>query len=284
MPPSVASAPGSTAKNRPSRPSVSSSASRRTPGWTRQSRSPALTSSTRSICERSTVTPPCTGSVWPSKELPEPHGIRATPCAAAIRTTPDTSSVVCGKATPSGSRGAKRDSSRAWIPRIEGEVAKRSPSSSASASRGPSGRVMPLGLPRRAAIPDQLLLVAAQQPPARVVADVDRDVVHPLHAAQHFQRVAQRRVLGEHRPRDDVDDPEAPGDARRRRRGSALALLRRHPHRAALRLRRLVGLLERNHLCAGALRLGVQHPRPALTHTPAGYPAHLKARDRHGGV
>ena len=133
MPPSVASAPGSTAKNSPSWPSRFSSAIRCTPAWTRQSRSSALSSSTASIAVRSSETPPWTGSTWPSSELPAPNGITGTPCSEQMRRIAATSSVLCAKATASGSRGAKRDSSRLCRPSTDGEVAKRSPSSSPSA-------------------------------------------------------------------------------------------------------------------------------------------------------
>ena len=54
----------------------------------------------------SRVTPPSSAQTLPSTEVPTPKGIIGTPWAAQMRTIPATSSVVSGKATASGGRGA----------------------------------------------------------------------------------------------------------------------------------------------------------------------------------
>ena len=73
-------------RRRTARPGRAASRARArcTPAWTRQSRSSALTSSSRSMPVRSSARPPSTGSTWPSSELPAPHGITGTPCSEQV--------------------------------------------------------------------------------------------------------------------------------------------------------------------------------------------------------
>jgi hypothetical protein len=138
MPPSDASAPGSTEKNRPSRPSRFSSTVRRTPACTVASRSSTLTRTIRSIRLVSTETPPCAARMWPSSDEPVPNGITGTACAAQARTIAATSSVERGNATASGGAGANDDSSRPCRSSADGDVDSRSSSSARSAASAPS--------------------------------------------------------------------------------------------------------------------------------------------------
>ena len=74
IPPIVASAPGSTAKNTPSGRSRSSSARRVTPACTVTSRSSSEGRPIAFISRMSTEIPPASAATWPSSEVPAPNG------------------------------------------------------------------------------------------------------------------------------------------------------------------------------------------------------------------
>ena len=111
IPPSVASAPGSTGKKRPVPFSSRSSRSRVTPASTVASRSSGRTASTRFIPLMSIEMPPQSACTCPSIEVPAPKGITGVPCLAHARTTNTTSSVDCAKTTASGGTGGWCESS-----------------------------------------------------------------------------------------------------------------------------------------------------------------------------
>ena len=102
MPPSEASAPGSIGKKSPVSCRYAFNCLRVTPGSTRASRSLALTSRIRFICDRSMQTPPCVASTCPSTDVPMPNGIIGVRWRAHRLTIATTSSVVCGNTTASG--------------------------------------------------------------------------------------------------------------------------------------------------------------------------------------
>jgi hypothetical protein len=94
MPPTVASAPGSTEKKKPVPASAALSWPRVTPACT-VVRSPGRMASTAFICEKSTQTPPSTANRWPSIDEPTPNGMIGTRSWAQARTTKAASSVSC---------------------------------------------------------------------------------------------------------------------------------------------------------------------------------------------
>ena len=96
MPPSVASAPGSTGKKSPYSPAARSSAVRVTPAWTVALRSSGAISTIRFSRERSRLMPPRVGITWPSRLEPAPNGVTATLRSLAIAMTRETSSVEDG--------------------------------------------------------------------------------------------------------------------------------------------------------------------------------------------
>ena len=106
IPPSVASAPGSTGKKSPNWPAAAFSAERGTPACTSACRSSARTSRIRVIRVRSRLIPPRSGIVFPSRLVPAPNGVTAIPRSFAKRSTAATSSVVSAKTTASGSCAA----------------------------------------------------------------------------------------------------------------------------------------------------------------------------------
>ena len=122
IPPSVASAPGSTGKKRPVPFSSLSSCNRVTPASTVASRSSGRTASTRFMPLMSTEIPPRTAWTCPSIEVPAPKGITGTPWRAQARTTTATSSVDCAKTTPSGGRTGWWESSLPWCARTAAAV------------------------------------------------------------------------------------------------------------------------------------------------------------------
>ena len=73
IPPKVASAPGSTEKNKPEEANFSFSAIRVTPGCTRTSKSSALISMILFISVKSSEMPPNSGSTCPSRDEPAPN-------------------------------------------------------------------------------------------------------------------------------------------------------------------------------------------------------------------
>ena len=96
IPPSVASAPGSTGKNTPSGRSAASSCLRVTPAWTVTSRSSTDRRRMAFISRMSTQTPPCSAWTWPSSEVPAPNGTSGAPWRAHTPTMPAASSVLAG--------------------------------------------------------------------------------------------------------------------------------------------------------------------------------------------
>jgi len=129
MPPSVASAPGSTGKNTPSGRSFSSSARRVTPASTVTSMSAIERRKTRAISRMSTDTPPASGITWPSSDVPAPNGTIGTPRSWHARTIAAASSVERGNTTASGGSGACHDSSLECWRTTSGPVSTRSPPS-----------------------------------------------------------------------------------------------------------------------------------------------------------
>src|ERR1051326_8051065 len=134
MPPRVASAPGSTGKNRPVCLMYSFSCLRVTPACTTASRSSSCTASTLFIRDRSIDTPPCSARMCPSREVPTPNGIIGTRWRRQMSTTSRTSSVVSTNNTASGRAYGKYDSSLPWCSRTAAEVETRSPSSALSSA------------------------------------------------------------------------------------------------------------------------------------------------------
>ncbi len=114
IPPSVASAPGSTGKKSPVPRSSRSSCCRVTPASTVASRSSARTASTRFMAPRSIEIPPRTACTCPSIEVPAPKGITGVPWRAQARTAKATSSVDSAKITPSGGMAGWWESSLPW--------------------------------------------------------------------------------------------------------------------------------------------------------------------------
>ena len=96
IPPSVASAPGSTLKKTPSGRSFSSSWRRVTPASTVTSMSSTESRVIAFIWVMSTDTPPCSAAMWPSSDVPAPNGTIGVRCARQIRTTAAASSVSRG--------------------------------------------------------------------------------------------------------------------------------------------------------------------------------------------
>src|SRR3954447_3590373 len=134
MPPSDASAPGSSGKNRPWSRRCSLSCLRVIPGSTTQSRSCAFTASTLFMSRKSTDTPPRGALMWPSSEVPVPNGMTGTRCAAQMRTIAWTSSVACGNTTASGAWFSIQVVVLACCSRTACEVTSRLPSCAASAA------------------------------------------------------------------------------------------------------------------------------------------------------
>src|SRR6478609_3005669 len=134
MPPSDASAPGSSGKNRPWSRRCSLSCLRVMPGSTTQSRSCAFTASTLFMSRKSTDTPPKGALMWPSSEVPVPKGITGTRCAAQMRTIAWTSAVVCGNTTASGASFSIQVVVLACCSRTACEVTSRLPNCAASAA------------------------------------------------------------------------------------------------------------------------------------------------------
>jgi hypothetical protein len=103
MPPSEASAPGSTGKNSPVSRRCVLSALRVTPGWIDHVHIlQHARLRTWSILLKSSDIPPAGAFTCPSREVPVPKGTIGTRCAAQIRTISCTSSVERGKITASG--------------------------------------------------------------------------------------------------------------------------------------------------------------------------------------
>ena len=140
IPPRVASAPGSTEKNSPSRESRSLSGMRRTPACTTTSRSSGRTSRIASISDRSIVMPPSTGSTCPSRDDPTPNGITGTPAAEHMLRTACTSSVDRAMTTASGSTGWWEDSSVPWRCSSLSTTVTRPGTAARRRSRKPSGK------------------------------------------------------------------------------------------------------------------------------------------------
>jgi hypothetical protein len=134
MPPMVALAPGSIGKNRPVSLISRLSCSRVTPASTVTVRSSALTCTMRFMRDRSTLTPPCTASRWPSSEEPTPKGMTGTACAVAWETMKATSSVDSQNTTASGGAASYTDSPRPCWSRTAAAVEQRSPKRTFSAS------------------------------------------------------------------------------------------------------------------------------------------------------
>ena len=93
IPPKVASAPGSTEKNKPSFASRSFSGILLSPGCTTTIKSSGQISTILSISDKSNVIPPSTGIICPSSEDPTPNGITGTFAAEHKRITSCTSLV-----------------------------------------------------------------------------------------------------------------------------------------------------------------------------------------------
>jgi hypothetical protein len=72
-------------------------------------------------------TPPLMAFTWPSSELPMPNGTTGIRSSAHSFTIADTSAVVVGKTTKSGSPGACHDSPWLWCSRTASDVEMRSP-------------------------------------------------------------------------------------------------------------------------------------------------------------
>ena len=102
IPPSVASAPGSTEKNTPSGRSLASSWRRVTPASTCTSRFSSDRFEIRFISRMSTEIPPASAATWPSSEVPAPNGTIGSRWAAATRTIAAHSSIERGQTTASG--------------------------------------------------------------------------------------------------------------------------------------------------------------------------------------
>ena len=107
----VASAPGSTEKNRPSEEIFLFNAIRFTPACTRTVRSSGLISRILSIALKSKEMPPYSGNTWPSREVPAPNATTGISCLLQYFKTSETSSVVCTVITAEGFTGGKADSS-----------------------------------------------------------------------------------------------------------------------------------------------------------------------------
>jgi hypothetical protein len=90
--------------------------------------SAALTSSMLAMRDRSSERPARTGFTWPSRLVPAPKGVTATPCAWHSARMRLTSSVVSAKATQSGSVGVVVSSPRLCCWRMASTVDSRSPS------------------------------------------------------------------------------------------------------------------------------------------------------------
>src|SRR6516165_6472849 len=138
MPPSEASAPGSSGKNRPWSRKCSLSCLRVMPGSTTQSRSCAFTASTRFMSRKSIDTPPWGALMWPSSEVPVPKEMTGTRRLAQMRTMSCTSSVACGKTTASGGSFAIQLVVLACCSRTAREVTSRLPNFAASAATAAS--------------------------------------------------------------------------------------------------------------------------------------------------
>src|SRR5262245_48870978 len=132
MPPSVASAPGSTGKVRPVLFSALFSWRRVTPASTVASRSSALTRTTRFISRRSRQMPPRVAWTCPSREVPAPNGTTGICRRALIARIAATSSVECGKQTTSGAAGVWYDSPWLWCSRTAAASLAREPRSARS--------------------------------------------------------------------------------------------------------------------------------------------------------
>ena len=141
MPPSEASAPGSTGKCRPLSCSARYllSCRRVTPAWTVTSASSRLKRSTRFIRPRSIETPPRIASTPPSTAVPVPKGMIGTPYSAQALTICWISSLFSGKTTTSGGAVRWREISRPCSRRTCSSTDRRSVSSSRSCSISSAG-------------------------------------------------------------------------------------------------------------------------------------------------
>src|SRR6476620_6775743 len=219
MPPSDASAPGSSGKNRPWSRRCSLSCLRVMPGSTTQSRSCAFTASTLFMSRKSTDTPPKGALMWPSSEVPVPKGITGTRCAAQMRTIAWTSAVVCGNTTASGASFSIQVVVLACCSRTACEVTSRLPNCAASAAMTALTAAGSRGL--------RTASCTADVPCANVVAtdcSIDMEIFVDVDFIRHGDDVLGReRILGEILARllrvlvDEVDallpdGGEAPGD------------------------------------------------------------------------
>ncbi|CAB5120463.1 unannotated protein [freshwater metagenome] len=112
MPPSVASAPGSTEKKSPSRLKRSLSAMRCTPACTRTNKSSGRISRIEFMFVRSRLTPPKNGRTCPSSEVPAPNATTGIFCSLQYARTFETSCVLLAITTADGRTGGNADSSR----------------------------------------------------------------------------------------------------------------------------------------------------------------------------
>ena len=106
IPPSVASAPGSTVKNKPYFFSSLFRTDLVTPGWTVTRKSLSFTSMIEFICDRSSEIPPLTGITCPSRLVPKPNGTTGIFRSFANFSTLLTSTLFRGKTTTSGRQGS----------------------------------------------------------------------------------------------------------------------------------------------------------------------------------
>src|SRR3954453_8318776 len=177
MPPSDASAPGSSGKNRPWSRRCSLSCLRVMPGSTTQSRSCAFTASTLFMSRKSTDTPPRGALIWPSSEVPVPNGMTGTRCAAQMRTIVWTSAVVCGNTTASGASFSIQVVVLACCSRTACEVTSRLPNSAASAAMtaltAAGSRILPAGVSRAAGFPCANVIATDRSIGLEIFGDVD---------------------------------------------------------------------------------------------------------------
>src|SRR4051812_230615 len=177
MPPSDASAPGSSGKNRPWSRRCSLSCLRVMPGSTTQSRSCAFTASTLFMSRKSTDTPPRGALMWPSSEVPVPNGMTGTRCAAQMRTIVWTSAVVCGNTTASGASFSIQVVVLACCSRTACEVTSRLPNSAASAAMtaltAAGSRALPAGCPCTADLPCTNVIATDRSIGLEIFGDVD---------------------------------------------------------------------------------------------------------------
>src|SRR6185312_14024995 len=194
MPPSDASAPGSSGKNRPWSRRCSLSCLRVMPGSTTQSRSCAFTASTRFMSRKSTDTPPSGALMWPSSDVPVPNGMTGTRCAAQMRTIAWTSAVVCGNTTASGASFSIQVVVLACCSRTACEVTSRLPNCAASAATTALTAAGSRGLPADCAadFPCADFIAADGSIGLQIFGDVDL----LRHGADHGREVDELLKLG----------------------------------------------------------------------------------------